>query len=329
MYWLQKAADQGDPTARQNLTMLIEEQTESDASSLPQGNLKAIPSSSPTESNKNEKAKMPLKESKTDIKSLQEAKEHFNKGNLYAADRKFDEAITEYKAAIALDPNNSNTYENLAITYAKAGNYEEGLETMQAAIRLSPDDALKYATLGIIYHADNKLQKALEQYIKSIRLNPGNGEMYYNMAMIYSELGQYESAYRACLQAQSLGYAGSFQALVKLQKVKPELSKISDNKNTALHLRHIVTSTAEEAELVLKRLHEGEDFIQLAEQFSLQPFNLNGGYLGPYDPNDLKPEISKVIVPLNPFTFSPVIATSNGYHIFQKFMFDANLLASR
>jgi parvulin-like peptidyl-prolyl isomerase len=200
---------------------------------------------------------------------------------------------------------------------------------MQTAISLSPDDALKYSTLGIIYHADDKLQQALEQYIKSIRLNPGNGEMYYNMAMIYSELGQFEAAYRSCLQAQSLGYTGSFQALVELQKVKPELSEITENKNVALHLRHIVTSTAEEAELILERLHEGEDFIQLAAQFSLQPYNFNGGYLGPYDPNELMPEISEVVVPLSPLDFSPVVKTSTGFHIFQKFIFDTNLLASR
>jgi TPR repeat protein len=329
-YWLQKAADQGDPTARQNLTMLIEEQTEASVNSLMQSDSQGPPSSGPaTANNSGATASMPVTESKQDFGSLQAATEHFHKGNLYAEEGQFISAISEYKRAIELDPNNSNTYENLAIALAKTGNFKDALKIMQTAIRLSPDDAMKYATLGIIYHADNKLQEALEQYIKSVRLNPGHGEMYYNMAMIYSELGQFESAYKCCLQAQSLGYAGSFEALVELQKIKPELSAISDDQNVVLNLRHIVTSTAAEAELVLGRLHGGEDFIQLASQYSLPPFNLNGGYLGPYDPKELIPVISEVVVPLTPLAFSPVIETSTGFHIFQKFMVGANLLASQ
>ena len=330
IYWLQKAAEQGDPTARQNLAMLIVDQPESTASSLLQGDLQGSPSSNPAAENNNGKtANIPFPESKPDFGSLQAAKEHFHKGDLYAEDGQFISAISEYKRAIELDPNNSNTYENLAIALAKTGHFQDALKVMQTAIRLSPDDAMKYATLGIIYHADNKLQQALVHYIRSVRLNPGHGEMYYNIAMIYSELGQFESAYRNCLQAQSLGYAGSSQALVELRKIKPELSAISGDENVVLYLRRIVTSTAEEAELVLKRLRGGEDFNQLASQYSLQPFNVNGGNLGPYDPNELMPVISEVVVPLTPLAFSPVIETSTGFHIFQKIMVDANLLASQ
>ena len=197
---------------------------------------------------------------------------------------------------------------------------------MKKAILLNPDDSIKYSSLGIILHSDNQLQPALEQYRKSVRLNPGFSEMYYNMAVIYRDLDQLESAYIACLQAQSLGYAGSSQLLLELQKNKRNLPDSTIDKNKSLHLRHIVTSTADIAEHVLGRLREAEDFSQLAFKFSPPPFNINGGYVGPFSPNELLPEIAEQIVPLDPFLFSPVLETTSGFHIFQKFMVFDDLL---
>ena len=325
IYWLQKAADQGDSTARKNLAMLVLDQPEAAASRTFQDDTQSsVYFSTSAQDNTEAAADISVTESIPDFASRQAAKEHFNKGNMYAKDGQFDAAISEYNKAIGLDPGNSNTYENLAISYAKTGNFQNAVKTMQTAIRLNPDDAMKYSTLGIIYHADNKLQQALEQYDRSVSLNPGYGEMYYNMAVIYIELGQTTSAYRFFRQAQSLGYAESGQALLLLKKNNPEFSEISEN-NSVLHLRHIVTANAEEAELILGRLHNGDDFVRLASQFSLPPYNLNGGYVGPFAPGELQPAISEIVAPLAPLALSPVIETSTGYHIFQKFKVDANL----
>ena len=107
------------------------------------------------------------------------------------------------------------------------------------------------------------------------------------------------------------------------------MSGVPAAEKSTLHLRHIVTSSADEAEHVLGRLREGEDFNQLAAQFSLQPFNLNGGYIGPFAPNELMEEIAAVVVPLTPLAFSPVLETSTESHIFQKFMVDVDLLESQ
>jgi len=327
IYWLQQAANQGDAMARKNLAMLVLDQPDSTSSNLLQGESKnSISFSSSTKDGTSILAPSP--EIKPDLNSRQAAKEHFDTGNQHAKVGEFDSAIAEYNEAIALDPNNSNTFENLAISHAKNGNFTEAVKTMEKAIFLSPDDAMKYSTLGIIFHADNQLQGALEQYMISVRLNPGFGEMYYNMAVVYRDLEQLESAYIACLQAQSLGYAGSSKLLLEIQKSRPDLHEITKDNDRSLHLRHIVTPTAEDAKHVLGRLGESEDFSQLASQFSLQPFNLNGGYIGPFAPDEMIPEIAEKIVPLAPLVFSPALKTSTGFHIFQKFMIYDDLLKS-
>ena len=116
---------------------------------------------------------------------------------------------------------------------------------------------------------------------------------------------------------------------MELKKINKDLPDIANSKKLSLHLRHIVTPTAEEAEHVLGRLREAEDFSQLAARFSLQPFNLNGGYIGPFTPNELMPSIADQVVILTPLAFSPVIETSTGFHIFQKFMIYDDLLSPR
>ena len=78
----------------------------------------------------------------------------------------------------------------------------------------------------------------------------------------------------------------------------------------------------------MSQLKESGDFSQLATEFSTQPFNLNGGYIGPFSPSELLPEIAEKIIPLDPLTFSQVLKTSSGFHIFQKFMVYDDLLKS-
>lgn len=327
IYWLQKAADQGDAMARKNLAMIVLDQPYSTSSSLFKGESQSSVSSVTSIEN-GSTTPPPSPEAMPDLNARKEAKEHFNTGNEHAKAGEFDSAITEYKKAIALDPGNSNTFENLAISYAKSGNPVEAVKTMEKAIILSPDDAMKHSTLGIIFHADNQLQRALEQYIRSVRLNPGFGETYYNIAVIYRELDQLTFAYIAGLQAQDLGYAGSSQLLLELQKIDPNLPNFTQNKNISVHLRHIVTPSVDKAEYVLGRLKEAGDFSQLAAEFSLPPFNLNGGYIGPFSPYELMPEIAEKLIPLDPLTFSQVLETSSGFHIFQKFMVYDDLLKS-
>jgi TPR repeat protein len=330
IYWLRKAAEQGDETARKNLTKLIldiqespvrdQQSTKDESSSMAYSSTEdnQAPETSLTNS-------MPADPA---VPAAINAREYFHKGNLYAKDGQFELAISEYKQAIALDSNNSNTYENLAISYAKNGNFTAAVETMQNAIQLSPDDAMKYATLGIIYHADMQLSQALVQYRSSLRINPGLSEIYYNMATIYIEQEQFEKAQQAAYLAQNLGFPGSSKILTELEKTAPSSSGDLDLGKASLHLRHIVTSSEEEAQKVLGLLREGKDFSQLAEKFSIQPFNLNGGYIGPFVTGELMQEIATVVELLPPFTYSPVIATDNGFHVFQRFLVFNNLLAS-
>jgi parvulin-like peptidyl-prolyl isomerase len=173
-----------------------------------------------------------------------------------------------------------------------------------------------------------QMPQALEQYRLSLRINPGLAEIYFNMATIYIEQEQFEKAQQAAYLAQNLGYPGSSKILSELKKNVPSASDNLNLGKVSLHLRHIVTSSHEQAQEVLGLLREGQDFNQLAERYSILPFHLNGGYVGLYVTEELMPEIAEIVEPLPPFTYSPVITTDSGFHIFQKFLVFDDLLAS-
>lgn len=120
-----------------------------------------------------------------------------------------------------------------------------------------------------------------------------------------------------------------------------DISKVSDNelkeyyeKNKkdflrpeAVHIRHILikvepTSTDEEkakkkkeAEDILKRARQGEDFAELAYQYSADDWRVKGGDLGLIHRGRLLPELEEVAFKLKPGEISDLIETIYGYHI--------------
>ena len=79
---------------------------------------------------------------------------------------------------------------------------------------------------------------------------------------------------------------------------------------------HILVSTKEEAEKIIKKLKNGEKFDELAKKYSIDPAsNIYGGDLGKYRYGELLPEFETVVEKLNTGEISDVVKTAYGYHI--------------
>ncbi len=80
--------------------------------------------------------------------------------------------------------------------------------------------------------------------------------------------------------------------------------------------RHILVESKAEAEVVLKRLREGEDFAALAEELSKDPGSAQqGGDLGWFARGEMVPEFDEVAFSLEPGELSDVVVTEYGFHI--------------
>jgi parvulin-like peptidyl-prolyl isomerase len=84
-----------------------------------------------------------------------------------------------------------------------------------------------------------------------------------------------------------------------------------------VRVRHILLSSKKQAEDVLKRIRNGEDFAVLAGQYSTAPESSQGGDLGYVQRGTLPESLEGPIFSLAYDRVSPVIKTPYGYHIFK------------
>ncbi len=75
----------------------------------------------------------------------------------------------------------------------------------------------------------------------------------------------------------------------------------------------IVTSTAEEAESILKQLKAGMDFGVLAKEKSIDPSANDGGYMGRLSPAQLRPELQAALHGLKAGQFTDILHIPSGF----------------
>ena len=88
------------------------------------------------------------------------AEEHYNSGNAYYKQGKYDQAISEYTKAIVINPNLAQAYNNRAGAYIHKGNYEQATLDCTKAIELQPDYAYAYNNRAAAYYDRKEYAKA-------------------------------------------------------------------------------------------------------------------------------------------------------------------------
>jgi tetratricopeptide (TPR) repeat protein len=146
-----------------------------------------------------------------------------NIGNLYMAQRKYEEASKSFRRSISLDPNSAEAQNNLGETQGELKQYTPALEAFQKAIALDrtfvkarynmgviydhmgrpkyaefvfrilirdfPDYALAYDSLAVALSKSGRAREAIHLHEKAISLEPQDASFYYNFAISYLVLG--------------------------------------------------------------------------------------------------------------------------------------------
>jgi len=82
-----------------------------------------------------------------------------------------------------------------------------------------------------------------------------------------------------------------------------------------IRARHILVNSREEAEEILKKAKNGEDFAQLAKKYSQGPSKDRGGDLGYFTRGAMVPEFEETAFNMEVGEISDVVKTQFGYHI--------------
>lgn len=93
-------------------------------------------------------------------------------GDIYRSIGQFDDAITEYKAAIWLDSLNIPAYRHLCQTYEEQGDYDSAVDIYHRLIAILPTVPEFHSNLANIYYLKGDVQEAVSHYQAAITLNP-------------------------------------------------------------------------------------------------------------------------------------------------------------
>lgn len=122
---------------------------------------------------------------------------HYILGNVLARQGDSDHAITEYRAAIALAPNQPRTYYQLALVL-RAKLDETGEEqALEQALAADDRYAPAHCEIGRILLERQRLQEAVAHLTQAITYNPSSEQAYYLLSRAYAKLGDKEKSEEA------------------------------------------------------------------------------------------------------------------------------------
>ncbi|ANI98754.1 hypothetical protein A8O14_00740 [Polynucleobacter wuianus] len=127
--------------------------------------------------------------------------------NLSAAQfklKKYFEAKTSAKKAIALDPANSEAYLNLALIEKDLKNYITALDLLNKALQLNPYSIEALINKGAVLNELRQYDEALLTHKNAIALDPNSSKAWSNQGVTLNELRRYEEALAAHKKALEL-----------------------------------------------------------------------------------------------------------------------------
>lgn len=93
-------------------------------------------------------------------------------GDIYRSIGQYEDAITEYKAAIWLDSLNIPAYRHLCQTYEEQGDYDSAIDVYHKLITIMPNVPEFHSNLANIYYLKGETKDAISHYQAAITLNP-------------------------------------------------------------------------------------------------------------------------------------------------------------
>jgi len=124
-----------------------------------------------------------------------EVKEHFDAGMGMMKEKKYEEALVEFNAALALDPEQPGVLAQSADAYKNLGKYEEALASIDKSIQFDPGNGNLYSNKGDILSKMGKTKESQEAFQKATDMNPEAGaQNLYNIGVTHYNEGRMEEA---------------------------------------------------------------------------------------------------------------------------------------
>jgi Flp pilus assembly protein TadD len=132
--------------------------------------------------------------------SSNSAPAHHSLGAAYAAMGRLDDAASEYRRAIEIDPSNERRYRELATVEMRRGRKTEAARLLTRSAAMTGDPAAQ----GAVALERGDLKEALAKYADAIRIAPASAEVRNDFAAALAKAGRDDEALRQYQEALRL-----------------------------------------------------------------------------------------------------------------------------
>jgi protein O-mannosyl-transferase len=117
-----------------------------------------------------------------------------NLGNALDLEGRTQEAIVQYEAALRIEPGFAAAHYNLAKALARAGRTPEAIEQFGEALRIGPDHADGHAGLGEALLRSGRTAEAIAQFEAALRISPGHARAHFDLGNALAQAGRIPEA---------------------------------------------------------------------------------------------------------------------------------------
>ena len=120
-------------------------------------------------------------------------------GNAYVRLKRYDQAIEAFDRSLKMTtdrPSIQLLRRSLGMCLAEVGRLDEAVSQLKEVINLEPRRADYYYTLGNILGRAGRYEEAVPYFEKALKLNPGNIAVYKSLGISYAGMGKKEEAKR-------------------------------------------------------------------------------------------------------------------------------------
>lgn len=78
-----------------------------------------------------------------------------------SSQNQFAEAAAAFKQALAINPQNLETYNNLGIALGSQGNFTEAITAFNIAVQINPSEPTSHQNLGVAFWSQGKVLEAV------------------------------------------------------------------------------------------------------------------------------------------------------------------------
>ena len=185
---------------------------------------------------------------------------HFERAETLLKERKFLEAIAEYKSSLEDYPDNEAAYFGMALAQTQTGLAKEALLSYEAALKINPGLWEAETNLGMLLMNQQSFEQALPHFQKALELNPKNFQSAFFAAKALESLGRWKAAAEAGLQALSLAEdtTAKFEVHALLGAVYLKAGSLEETEKHLVAARQHGTDQAIDLELARLYLQKGE-----------------------------------------------------------------------